>query len=422
MALVEIISSDLTCEAHANTPAEPRVVRHAAWTLRVSPRRLAKIHRRLDRMPPRARQRYLALESLREDADPTAILRRWADLSEADLAAGNEWLRDRTAEALADPLVQSVRGSYAETDASVLPYGLLKRWLIEQGEFDPFPHTLRRRCLETLDLAMPVLVRAGLGVSGLWGRAVRNNLTIQREELDLVCPRWPRELDGFRVLHLSDFHVDGHPALADAICRAVEDVEVDLCVLTGDFRFRTFGPHTDAVAGMAEIVNSVRSRHGMLGILGNHDPLAIVADLEALGVRMLVNRSTTLDHNGTDIGIVAVDDSRDYDCDDLPGALSTLEANGPRILLSHTPELYESAAQYRMDAYLCGHTHGGQIRLPLAGPVVTNADCPRALQAGLWKWGSTAGHTSVGLGGSIQPVRLNCPPKVSVLRFVSGET
>ena len=81
------------------------------------------------------------------------------------------------------------------------------------------------------------------------------------------------------------------------------------------------------------------------------------------------------------------------------------------VLLSHTPEPYRHAAHAGFDLMLCGHTHGGQICLPNGRPVLTDADSPRSLARGAWRYNGMTGYTATGSGTSIVDVRLNCPPR-----------
>ena len=90
-----------------------------------------------------------------------------------------------------------------------------------------------------------------------------------------------------------------------------------------------------------------------------------------------------------------------------------------KILVVHTPELYEEAERAGVDLYLCGHTHGGQIRLPVVGPLLLNSHSPRRLASGPWTWKSLQGYTSPGAGSSMVPVRFNCPPEIGLIELKS---
>jgi predicted MPP superfamily phosphohydrolase len=84
------------------------------------------------------------------------------------------------------------------------------------------------------------------------------------------------------------------------------------------------------------------------------------------------------------------------------------------ILLSHTPEIYRQAAHAGFKLLLSGHTHGGQICLPGAIPLTLDSVLPRRMGAGAWKYHDMVGYTSVGVGSCIVPVRLNCPPEITL--------
>ncbi len=355
----------------------------------------------------------MALEAARGRGIELAPWAQWAGLTVQELDRAHEWVADQARQAADHPWVQAAQTAYGASTG--VPYGLLKRWLTETGQIDPFPRTTRRWLLERLDEAMPLAVRLCLGLCGLWSRAVANALDIRLAERTLVCPQLPAELEGLRILHLSDLHIDGHPEFAARIAAAIADVQVDLCVVTGDFRYRTYGPIAHLEPLLAEALGTIRSRYGTFAVLGNHDPLELVPMLEGLGLELLQNRAVKLAPRGVGLVLVGVDDSRDYDCDDLASSWDAAPPGEFRVVVSHTPELYDQAAELGAGAYVCGHTHGGQICLPWFGAVVANADCPHTLRSGLWQYNALPGHTSPGLGCSIQPVRLSCPPEATVL-------
>jgi len=112
-----------------------------------------------------------------------------------------------------------------------------------------------------------------------------------------------------------------------------------------------------------------------------------------------------------------VDDPYDFRCDDLPAALDAVPPEGFKILLAHTPDLYREAAAAGVHLYLCGHTHGGQIRFPLLGALFHHAQAPRALIMGAWRHGPMYGYTSPGAGCSSLPVRFNCPPEITMIEL-----
>ena len=235
------------------------------------------------------------------------------------------------------------------------------------------------------------------------------------------CPGLPATFDGFRLLQLSDIHSDGLSGLPAAICRKLDGLATDLCVLTGDYRFEILGPCHNVYYAMQQIVSAVRARHGILGILGNHDFYEEAVELEGMGVRMLINQSAEISLGGESIWIAGVDDPHYYGCDDLDAALAGIPSGAFTVLLVHSPELYREAQERGVNLYVCGHTHAGQLCLPLLGPLLMNAQCPRAFCAGSWQYKTMAGYTSAGAGSSMAPVRFCCPPEITVIELRRAE-
>jgi hypothetical protein len=260
-------------------------------------------------------------------------------------------------------------------------------------------------------------LKIGLSAVGLYGTGRRNALNPIVRQITLPYPHLPAAFDGFRVLHISDFHIDGVDGLAEALAVLLSEISVDLCVFTGDYRFEDRGPSTAVYPRMRKVVDAISAEHGIVAILGNHDPAEIVWGLEALGVRMLVNDSIEIRSGGDSLWVAGVDDPFDYRCDDLEAALEDVPSDAFKLLLAHAPEIYQAAADQGVDLYLSGHTHAGQIRLPLIGAIKHNAKCPKQYMHGLWKHQTMHGYTSAGVGCSSVPVRFNCPPEVVIFEL-----
>ena len=122
----------------------------------------------------------------------------------------------------------------------------------------------------------------------------------------------------------------------------------------------------------------------------------------------------TLVRGGQHIHLVGIDDAHYYRVDNIEKAVSQVPGLEFSILLSHTPEIYRQAAHAGFKLLLSGHTHGGQICLPGAIPLTLDSVLPRRMGAGAWKYHDMVGYTSVGVGSSIVPVRLNCPPEITL--------
>jgi predicted MPP superfamily phosphohydrolase len=264
-------------------------------------------------------------------------------------------------------------------------------------------------------IAAPLL-RAALQITGIYSQGIRNALEPVVRHVRFEFDELPEGFDGFRILHLADLHVDGIDGLAEIVAERLRGVDADLCVMTGDYRFEITGPCDEVYRGLRTIMSSVRAHHGVVAVLGNHDQSEMAVELEKLGVRMLINEAAEITRRGSRLWIVGVDDPH-FGYDDLHAALDSAPVDGFKVLLAHSPEIFDQAAAAEIRLYLCGHTHAGQIRLPRIGGLLTNADCPRSYAQAKWQHGGMLGYTSAGVGCSFLPVRYNCAPEIPVIEL-----
>ena len=259
------------------------------------------------------------------------------------------------------------------------------------------------------------LVEYGLRLSGFYWRGHRNTLDIRVRRNEVRIKNLPSAFDGFSILHMSDLHADLNPPAMDALAELVSGLEYDACVLTGDYRAGTSGPHEPALRAMAGLCTQLLQP--VYGVFGNHDSIRMLPGMESMGIRMLLNEHARLERGTDSIYLVGVDDPHYYRVDNLASAAADIPANAVSILLSHTPEIYRQAAYAGFDLMLCGHTHGGQICLPGGIPLTLDSKCPRYMGSGAWTHAGMQAYTTVGAGTCIVPVRLNCPPEVVIHRL-----
>jgi len=256
------------------------------------------------------------------------------------------------------------------------------------------------------------LIEYCLRLSGLYRRGYRNTLDIQVCRNEAAIRDLPPAFDGFRVLHMSDLHADLNPPAMRALSELVAGLEYDICVLTGDYRASTSGPHEPALRAMAGLLTQLKQP--VYGVFGNHDSIRMLPGMEAMGVRMLMNEHIRLERGADAVFLVGVDDPHYYRVDNVAGAAAEVPVDAVSILLSHTPEIYRQAAHAGFNLMLCGHTHGGQICLPGGIPVTLDSKCPRYMGSGAWQYLDMLAFTTVGAGSCIVPVRLNCLPEVVI--------
>jgi predicted MPP superfamily phosphohydrolase len=253
-----------------------------------------------------------------------------------------------------------------------------------------------------------------LKASGLFEAGRRRACALRLVERDMTFPDLPAEFDGYRLLHLTDLHLDGLPQLDDAIADLIRGRAVELCVWTGDYRFRVHGAYAQVLPGLAKIRAAVDVADGHLATLGNHDPSAMVGDLEAIGLRVLTNETVTIRRGAAALHVTGLDDVHYFYTEAAGAALANAPA-GFRIALVHSPEAAPLAAAAGYALYLCGHTHGGQVCLPGGMPILTNSALHWRHAWGLWRRGRMIGYTSNGAGISGLPVRFFSRGEVTLL-------
>jgi len=259
------------------------------------------------------------------------------------------------------------------------------------------------------------VIRTLFKLTGLYWRGLANAARVQVRYNDLHFKKLPSAFNGFTLLHMSDFHADMNDG---AMCRLEEilpDLNYDLCVLTGDYRGATFGKFDEALARMQAVLACIK--RPVYGVLGNHDTIRMVPDLEAMGIRMLLNECQPIMRGDMTIYLAGIDDAHYFRVDNIEKAASGIPHEAFSILLSHTPEIYRQAAHAGFDLLLSGHTHGGQICLPGSIPITLDSVLPRRFGAGAWEYHNMAGYTSTGVGSSIVAVRINCLPEITLHRL-----
>jgi len=257
-------------------------------------------------------------------------------------------------------------------------------------------------------------------LAGMEEKGKANALDMRVENISLNFPDLPSGFDGYTILLLTDLHLDGLEGLTNRIIKRIRGLEADLCLIGGDIRMETYGPMAPCLRRLRRLLSHVRTRHGVFGVLGNHDCIEMTPDFEESGLVMLINDSWELHNNGSSIWLAGVDDPHYYRVDDARQAFKGIPENKFVIFLAHSPEAYKSAALCNARLYLCGHTHGGQICLPGRGPIVTNSRAPRFTAMGIWQYGNMTGYTSRGAGASGVPLRFNCPGEISLITLRKG--
>lgn len=276
--------------------------------------------------------------------------------------------------------------------------------------------------LHILTQVLKTAITSPLGI--LFLQATRSLVGVKEEEnwvdvtsLHLTLPHLDPAFNHYRVVQISDFHIGtwvSRRHLEEAV-QLVNQQQPDLVAITGDFVTN----HPERYANdLVETLSQLDPRDGTVAVLGNHDhwsnPGAIREVLRQAGIVELNNRSIAIHRGNANLYIAGVDDYMDgLDC--LEDVLHELPDDGKSaILLAHEPDFADKAAPTgRFDLQISGHSHGGQVRLPLIGsPFLPRY--ARKYPRGLYQVGGMILYTNRGLGTAEFNLRWNCRPEITV--------
>lgn len=235
---------------------------------------------------------------------------------------------------------------------------------------------------------------------------------------DIRLPRLPETFDGLKIVLLTDLH---HSLLTpiedvDHAVRLANRQRPDLVALTGDYV--TLSP--EYIGPVARALGNLRARLGVFAVLGNHD-FNVDADgmaraLEAQSIHVLRDSSWALKSGSNRLWLLGVDDFW-WGGGRPERALRQVPQDELKILLCHNPVGIFWAAARQIDLVLSGHTHGGQVRLPVVGGYLSRPKFGKQFVEGWNRLNGTQIYVSRGIGKIILPFRVGCPPEVALLRL-----
>ena len=249
------------------------------------------------------------------------------------------------------------------------------------------------------------------------------------ETIPLKLPRLSPRFSGLRVAQISDIHIGGWMNL-ERLQRAADlilDQKPDVLLITGDFligsNLAAISEQTiqDLMIGLSRLASAVPT----FAVLGNHDYWVDVKMvrrvLSVSGITELTNAVYTLKRDEETLHLCGVDDLWEGDAR-IDDVIAQLKDNSSAILLAHEPDFADtSAATRRFDLQLSGHTHGGQVVLPWIGPPILPY-LGRKYPSGLYRVGEMFQYTNRGIGMARLPLRINCPPEITLFVLESQDS
>ena len=282
-----------------------------------------------------------------------------------------------------------------------------KQW----GRTPRWPKILR------ISFAALVLLLAGIA---FWGFLIEpGRLVIKHETIQI--DNWPHELDGLRIAVLSDIHADDWFVTDKKLRSIVEEtnqLQPELIVILGDY-MSSNGHVTRRVEPevLGARLKEFRAPSGVYSVLGNHDwwysGAKVGQGLEQNGINVLENQALQINVRGTMIWLVGLADlwTRPQRIAETVGKVPEGQT---MIALTHNPDIFPNVPQ-RVPLLLAGHTHGGQVRFPLIGPVVESSDYGDRYVRGHVFENNHHLFVTTGIGISIVPVRFGVPPEIVLL-------
>ena len=261
----------------------------------------------------------------------------------------------------------------------------------------------------------------------VWGFVWEPSQLVERDHV-LRLPGWTEECDGLRIDVLADIHT-GSPHNGvdklDRIARTVAEGDADVVLLAGDYVILSvfMGKYVPAEV-VAGHLRPLAERKPVYAVLGNHDwwkdGRKVSAALSAAGITMVDNRSVPVSVHGCDFWLAGIGDLWEGR-PDIGAAFADIPDDGrPVVALTHNPDLFPDVPA-RSTLLVAGHTHGGQVTLPLVGRLVVPSKLGDRYASGHVEERGEHVFVSPGLGTSILPVRFGIPPEISRLTVLRRE-
>lgn len=251
---------------------------------------------------------------------------------------------------------------------------------------------------------------------------------LEFNRIEIFFDELPDDFDNFKILHISDLHSVRFGRLEKKICKLVRNKAFDIAAFTGDFIVRGVSRKNNVVESLKRILFHISAPSGIFGIRGNHEKNKFIRFLSKnTDINFLMERAVFIQRGKSEIWVAGVNRMSPLKKGRGQKSLNKALVSIPKeskpfiILLSHTPDYIPIAAEYDIPLVLAGDTHGGQICLPILGPLRNKAKSGKRFIKGLNKVSQTYIYTSKGVGSTGIPIRIFCPPEITLITLRKRE-
>lgn len=320
----------------------------------------------------------------------------------------------------------------------------LLNWLPKvKRSFGPIKPQLMFMLVPRVLVALAAAVLAGL-VSPMWGAIIFfglelagtasyvwglafEPLRLSMTELTITSSHLPKQAKPIRMMHLSDFHIERLAAREEKVLAFINEAQPDLIVITGDYLNASNRCDETAVNQVRQFLPQLQAPYGVYAVLGTpcvDIPYIAALHFQETNIQLMRRDIFEVDlGEGRKLALMGLDCTHDVEYDGrlLNRMLKLAPENTARVFLFHSPELMPEARQHDLDLYLCGHTHGGQVRVPGYGALFTSAATGKKYEMGRYDENGTTMYVSRGIGlegFSMPRIRLFCPPEITLVTLM----
>ncbi|MCP4426936.1 MAG: hypothetical protein GY803_20800 [Chloroflexi bacterium] len=275
-------------------------------------------------------------------------------------------------------------------------------------------------------IGLTALIQLAATAAFIWGGVIEP-FRLKLSEIVMFSNQLPPDASPIRILHISDLHIERLTRREEKVLALAAETKPDVILITGDYVNLSYNQDPETHAQVRQLLSQLSAPYGVYATLGS-PPVdlreEVVPIFEGLPIHLMRYGWKRIDlDEGRELVLVGMDCTHHLPTDQarLHNLMADAPNGAPQALFYHSPELMPQAIEHGIDLYVCGHTHGGQVRLPIIGPILTSSQLGRKYVMGLYRNGRTHLYVSRGIGleGLSAPrVRFLAPPEMTLITMM----